>query len=161
MASSPTRGLLASTRRTTTAGPWRTATDLARVLQVIVGEDRSDPRQSAGTPSANCLRAVEQAPDDLRGARIGIVTEGFSERIGVQSEVADAVAGAIDRFRPLGAELREVSIPENFLGEPSHSGAVGRVWRPLSPAAATATTGRANTGQNCRRRSSRASRHSQ
>src|SRR6266702_4276387 len=95
----------------------RTVADVARVLQVIAGEDLSDPRQARGTPAIDCLGAVEQAPDDLNGVRIGVVGEGLGDRVGVHAEVADAVGEAIESLRALGAEVTAVSIPEHLLGE--------------------------------------------
>ena len=99
-------------------GPMgRTVLDVSRVLQVIAGEDPSDPRQARGTPAIECLDAVERAPEDLRGARIGVVGEGLGDRVGVQPEVADAVGEAIESLRALGADVTDVSIPEHLLGE--------------------------------------------
>jgi len=99
-------------------GPMaRSVVGAARLLQVIAGQDELDPRQAGGVPAADYLRAVAEAPDDLRGIRVGVVTEGFGDRLGVQPHVADAVRETIDRFRDLGAAVRHVSIPEHAWGE--------------------------------------------
>ena len=95
----------------------RTVLDVSRVLQVIAGEDPSDPRQARGTPAIECLDAVDRAPEDLGGARIGVVMEGLGDRVGVRPEVADAVGEAIESLRALGAYVTDVSIPEHLLGE--------------------------------------------
>jgi amidase len=97
-------------------GPMaRTVAGAARLLQVIAGADDSDPRQAGGVPPADYLRAVAEAPDDLRGIRIGLVDEAFGQA--VRPQLADAVAEAIERLRALGAEASGVSIPEHAFGE--------------------------------------------
>jgi amidase len=97
-------------------GPMaRTVAGAARLLQVIAGEDDSDPRQARGVPPADYLQAVTEAPDDLRGVRIGIVDEAFGQA--VRPQVADAVGEVIERLRVLGADASAVSIPEHAFGE--------------------------------------------
>jgi amidase len=99
-------------------GPMaRTAAGAARLLQAIAGPDDSDARQAVGAPAADYLRAVGEAPDGLRGIRIGLVAEGFGERVGTQPEIADAVIEAAERLRELGADVVDVSLPEHLLGE--------------------------------------------
>ena len=97
------------------AGPMtRTVQDAARLLGVIAGRHPSDPRQAAGVPVDEYVRKVEEAPRDLRGLRIGLVAEGFSPEIGTDPAVADAVRGAAARFGELGADVRELSLPEHL-----------------------------------------------
>lgn len=85
-------------------GPMaRTVADAARLLQVIAGEDASD----YGT-------AVAEAPEDLRGVRIGVVAEGFA---GVEPQVTDAVRETTDRLRDLHAGVDDVSVPEHAFAE--------------------------------------------
>jgi amidase len=96
-------------------GPMgRTAGDVARVFDVIAGADPSDPRQAGGTPAVEAVAAVERAPDDLRGLRVGVVAEALA---GVEPEVAGAALDAVERFRELHADVAEVSIPEHASGE--------------------------------------------
>ena len=95
-------------------GPMaRTAADAARLLQAIAGKDESDPRQRE-VPVQDYLKAVAEAPDNLRGVRIGVVPEGFDEAVGIEQEVAEATRGAIERLRELGAEVCELSVPEHL-----------------------------------------------
>jgi amidase len=99
------------------AGPMaRNAADAARLLQAIAGKHPLDPRQPAEVPTADYIQAVEQAPDNLKGLRIGVVAEGFSEDVAIQPAVADAVRATIDRLAELGAEVTEVSVPEHLRG---------------------------------------------
>jgi amidase len=97
------------------AGPMaRTAEDAALLLTVLAGKDPRDPRQPATVPVIDYARAVAQARDDLRGTSIGVVREGFAEKIGVDDRSKAAVGEALERLRELGAETREVSIPEHL-----------------------------------------------
>jgi amidase len=99
------------------AGPMaRTAADAARLLAAIAGKHPEDPRQPPEVPVGDYVRAVSDAPDDLRGLRVGVVAEGFSDAVGIEAETADAVRGAIERLAELGADVREVSVPEHLRG---------------------------------------------
>src|SRR5690606_5155629 len=60
------------------AGPMgRTVEDVARVFQVIAGEDPDDPVTSAarGRPSEDYLAALDRAA--LEGARIGVLRQAY------------------------------------------------------------------------------------
>jgi amidase len=95
-------------------GPMaRTVAEAARLLQVIAGQDPSDPRQAGGTPAADYVRAVAEAPDDLGGVRVGVLAEAFD----VEPEVVAATNEVVDALRGLGAEAAGVSVPEHLLGE--------------------------------------------
>ena len=95
-------------------GPMgRTAADVAALLQVIAGKDESDPRQR-DVPAADYPAVVEQAADDLRGVRLGVVTEGFSEEVGAEPGTVEAVRETVERLRRLGAEPVEISLPEHL-----------------------------------------------
>ena len=96
------------------AGPMgQSIADVAALLQVIAGEDDSDPRQ-CDVPARDYLRAVMDLPDTLSGVTLGVVAEGFSEEAGVQQAVVEAAEGALDRFAELGARIRRISIPEHL-----------------------------------------------
>src|SRR5262249_25631065 len=87
-------------------GPMaRTVDDAARLLQASAGADSSDPRPAGGTPVADYNRAVAEAPDDLRGVRLGVLIEGFDEAGGVQPEVIDATTGTIEALHGIGADV--------------------------------------------------------
>jgi len=97
-------------------GPMaRTAADAARLLQVVAGKDPEDPRQPAEVPVGDYVGAVRQA-GDLRGLRVGVLTEGFGDDVGTDEQTRSAVGAAIDRLVELGAEAREVSVPEHTRG---------------------------------------------
>jgi amidase len=136
------------------AGPMaRTVRDVARLLDGSAGKDPGDPRQPDIVPSLRCVRAVEEAGDDLRQLRIAVVREGLdSDVIGVTDEVRAAFWEAIDRFAGLGAEISEVSVPAHLeAGKVNLGGAIegmvalisgggngyqwrGRYWPELSRA---------------------------
>ncbi|HZV48509.1 MAG TPA: amidase family protein [Candidatus Dormibacteraeota bacterium] len=97
------------------AGPMaRTTAAAARLLQAMAGLHEADPRQRAGVPTEDYVRAVAEAPEHLRGVRIGMVAEGFGDAAGTQPAVADAVRGTAERMRELGAEVTEVSVPAHL-----------------------------------------------
>lgn len=114
------------------AGPMtRTIEDCALLLGVLAGYDGIDYRMTPETP----LRS--QVPDyvgDLkswingkenqgewtssaaaRGLRVGILKEGF-EVPGLDQYVIDAVKTAAERFKALGAEVQDISIPLHLQG---------------------------------------------
>ncbi|WEK51314.1 MAG: amidase family protein [Candidatus Kaistia colombiensis] len=85
----------------------RTARDLARLLDAVAGFSDSDPRQ-AGVPAA-ARSAVETLDQDLRGLRIGIVSEGFGWP-GSDPALDERVRAAAKSFADLGAEVGEASV---------------------------------------------------
>ena len=95
-------------------GPMtRTVTDAARIMDVIAGPDPSDPRQVGDVRVERYLQAVEDAPDDLGGLRVGVVAEGFGEAVGAEPGVVEAVREVAGQLRELGADVQDVSIPEH------------------------------------------------
>lgn len=84
----------------------RSARDAAMLLQPIAGADPLDPTTSHH-PVPDYLGRIEGA---LTGVRIGIPTSYFFDR--AQSEVDATVRSALDVLADLGAELREVAVPE-------------------------------------------------
>jgi amidase len=97
-------------------GPMgRSAADVAALLQAIAGKDEADPRQR-DVSAADYVHAVAEAPDELEGVTIGVVAEGFSEEVGIDPRVAEAVERAVERLRELGAETKRVSLPEHLQG---------------------------------------------
>lgn len=119
----PTHGLVPYTgiagidRTFDHVGPMaRSVIDAAVLLEAIAGAHESDPRQQRVPPAPSYVRAVEQAPDDLAGLTIGVVDEGFSEEVGAQPAVIEAVEGAVGRFETLGSAVRRISLPEHVQG---------------------------------------------
>lgn len=91
----------------------RSTADMALMLDVLAGSHPSDPRQR-DVPKQDYAAAVEQAGDDLRGTVVGVLKEGFGDAVGVEPASAAAVNEVVERFSQLGAEVREVSVPEHL-----------------------------------------------
>jgi aspartyl-tRNA(Asn)/glutamyl-tRNA(Gln) amidotransferase subunit A len=104
-------GLIAFASSLDQIGPFaRTVEDVAMVLGAIAGHD---PRDSTSVRiEVPDYRAALAAPQ--RRWRIGIPREYFGE--GLDPEVAAAVQRAIDHYRGLGCEIREVSLPHTEYG---------------------------------------------
>ncbi len=87
----------------------RTVEDCALMLENIAGHDprdtTSDPRALAPQAYSSALNARQ----DLKGLRVGVPKEFFTE--GLDAEVGDACTAALDTMKHLGAELVEVSLP--------------------------------------------------
>jgi aspartyl-tRNA(Asn)/glutamyl-tRNA(Gln) amidotransferase subunit A len=99
-------GLIAFASSLDQIGPFaRTVEDAAMLLSAIAGHD---PHDSTSSPNP--------VPDyqaglggDLRGTRIGVAREYSVD--GMESGVDAAFAAAVQRFRDLGAEIVDVSLP--------------------------------------------------
>jgi amidase len=91
------------------AGPMaRSATDVALLLEVIAGPDGLDPRQSAGLNGQAYTQALS---GEVRGLRLGIVTEGFGWEGVSEPDVDACVYEAAHTFGQLGAQVEQISIP--------------------------------------------------
>jgi aspartyl-tRNA(Asn)/glutamyl-tRNA(Gln) amidotransferase subunit A len=102
-------GLIAFASSLDQIGPFaRSVDDAASVLGVISGHD---PRDSTSVDVA--VPDYGRAISDLRGSgrtwKLGIPKEYFGE--GLDREVGAAVQSAIDEYRKMGCEVREVSLP--------------------------------------------------
>ncbi|SEP93796.1 aspartyl/glutamyl-tRNA(Asn/Gln) amidotransferase subunit A [Solimonas aquatica] len=92
----------------------RSAEDAAYVLQAMSG---FDPRDST---------SIERPVDDLlaglngsiKGLKIGLPTEYFAK--GMSAGVQQRVAEAIEVFKKLGAEVKEISLPNSPLSVPTY-----------------------------------------
>jgi amidase len=100
----------------------RTVTDLAEVLAVIAGLDGRDPRQPREVPTADYRAAVREAPDDLRGVTVGVLTQALSTHVPADPEVVAAVHETVERLRALGAVVRDVDLPEHLENGPVANG---------------------------------------
>ncbi|MDJ1018068.1 MAG: amidase [Paracoccaceae bacterium] len=90
------------------AGPMgRTSEDCALLLDAIAGYDPADP---VCVPSAQ-LKTAPTLTEDLTGAKIGYVRQ-FAEHPAVSEEVRAATEQALKVMADLGAEVREVSMPD-------------------------------------------------
>jgi aspartyl-tRNA(Asn)/glutamyl-tRNA(Gln) amidotransferase subunit A len=104
-------GLVAFASSLDQVGPFaRTAEDAALLLEVIAGHDPRDST-SINQPKPNYVESLRQP---LAGLKIGVVPEHFAA--GLDSEVDAAVRKAIDVYRSLGADIREVSLPHSRYG---------------------------------------------
>jgi aspartyl-tRNA(Asn)/glutamyl-tRNA(Gln) amidotransferase subunit A len=90
------------------------AKDAALLLEAMSGFDERD--------STSIDRPVEayatQLDADIKGLRIGLPKEYFGE--GLEAGVAAAVHAAIEEFKKLGAEVREISLPNSSLAVPAY-----------------------------------------
>jgi aspartyl-tRNA(Asn)/glutamyl-tRNA(Gln) amidotransferase subunit A len=102
-------GLIAFASSLDQIGPFaRSVDDAATLLGVISGHDRRDST-SVDLAVPNYRRAIAELRKSGRKWRLGIPKEYFGE--GLDPEVGSAVQAAIDEYRRLGAEIREVSLP--------------------------------------------------
>ena len=89
-----------------TVGPFaRSASDIAFVLQAIVGRDRRD----ATTPDNPVPDYSYFLDQDIKGMKIGLPKEYFSS--GVEKEVSEKVRESVKKLEKAGAEVLEVSLP--------------------------------------------------
>jgi aspartyl-tRNA(Asn)/glutamyl-tRNA(Gln) amidotransferase subunit A len=91
----------------------RTVNDAARVLSVISGPDPLD----ATTVNRPPMR-VPSPLSDLRGITIGIPQEYFPADL--HAGVAAALRATVERARDLGAQVREVSLPNSTYAVPTY-----------------------------------------
>src|SRR5262245_386261 len=88
----------------------RSAKDVAEVLQVIAGRDEMDSTSAdVAVPDY-----VSMLDDDIKGKKIGVPRAWFGE--GLDNDVREAVEGAIENFRSLGAEIVDVELPHAKYG---------------------------------------------
>jgi len=87
-------------------GPFaRTVQDAALLLQVIAGVDPKD----ATTMPLDVPDYAAALTGDIRGLRVGVPKEYFID--GMDSAVIDSVRAAIAKLESLGAQIREISLP--------------------------------------------------
>jgi aspartyl-tRNA(Asn)/glutamyl-tRNA(Gln) amidotransferase subunit A len=101
-------GLVALSSSFDQIGPFANSVrDVARVLQVIAGQDDRDSTSAAvGVP------AYEAAlTKDVRGKRIGLPVEAFGE--GLAPDIRRAINGCVDLLRAGGAVISDVRLPHS------------------------------------------------
>jgi aspartyl-tRNA(Asn)/glutamyl-tRNA(Gln) amidotransferase subunit A len=104
-------GLIAFASSLDQIGPFaRSARDAAILLQAIAGHDPLDST-SVNEPVPDFQAALT---GDISGLRVGVPREYFVE--GTEDGVRQAVEGAIDTLRSLGAEVGECSLPHTRFG---------------------------------------------
>jgi amidase len=88
-------------------GPMaRNVRDVALMLEVIAGKDPLDQRQR----EVPVEPYTEKLDGGVAGLKLAVVREGF-ELPGAQPDVNQAVCGAVEALKRLGARAEEVSIP--------------------------------------------------
>jgi aspartyl-tRNA(Asn)/glutamyl-tRNA(Gln) amidotransferase subunit A len=98
-------GLVAFASSLDHIGPFsRTVRDSALVLQIMAGRDECDST-SAFAPVPDY---VAQLDGKVSGLKLGVPREYFE---GLASESGDLIQRGIDRFKKLGCEIREISLP--------------------------------------------------
>jgi aspartyl-tRNA(Asn)/glutamyl-tRNA(Gln) amidotransferase subunit A len=108
-------GMIAFASSLDQAGPMaRSAADAALLLQAMAG---FDPRDSTCTeePVPEYAATLEQ---DLTGLRVGLPREYFGT--GLEPAVERSIQGAVDEFRRLGVEFRDISLPNTHLAVPAY-----------------------------------------
>ncbi len=108
-------GMIAYASSLDQAGPMtQTAEDAALVLNVMAGFDEKD--------STSAERDVEDYTaslnDSIKGLTIGLPKEFFSE--GLDDEVASQVMAAVKEFESMGANVKEVSLPNSAYAIPTY-----------------------------------------
>lgn len=108
-------GLVAFASSFDQIGPLaKTAQDAALLMNIIAGHDPRDATSHASL-SADFLGQLSKAPPSLRGLCFGMPSEFFEEEFGVQRSLSEPVRKAIlqaaQRFREMGAEVQNISLP--------------------------------------------------
>ena len=108
-------GMIAFASSLDQAGPMtRSAEDAALLLQAMAGFDPKDST-SAREPVPDYLTGIGQ---DLQGLRIGLPREYFGE--GLDAGVATSIEAALAEYRRLGAEFKDISLPNSPLSVPTY-----------------------------------------
>jgi aspartyl-tRNA(Asn)/glutamyl-tRNA(Gln) amidotransferase subunit A len=106
-------GLVAYASSLDQIGPFgRTVADAAAMLNVIAGHD---PKDSTSVNDGTTPDYLKQLDEPVSGLRIGVVKE-YQLAGGIDPQVKSAVDAAIAKYRELGAEIVEVSLPHTEYG---------------------------------------------
>ncbi len=92
----------------------QSAEDAALLMQAMSGFDERDST-SAEEAVPDYMTTLGQ---DLKGLKVGVPSEFFDE--GLDAETGKAVEAALDVYRQLGAEIREVHLPNLGLSVPTY-----------------------------------------
>ncbi|MGM0476684.1 MAG: Asp-tRNA(Asn)/Glu-tRNA(Gln) amidotransferase subunit GatA [Pseudomonadota bacterium] len=108
-------GMIAFASSLDQAGPMaRSAEDCAWLLGAMAGFDERDST-SLQEPVPDYTEGLQR---DLKGLRIGLPKEYFAT--GLDAATARQLEAAIEEYRKLGAEIREVSLPNTELAVPTY-----------------------------------------
>jgi aspartyl-tRNA(Asn)/glutamyl-tRNA(Gln) amidotransferase subunit A len=104
-------GLVAFASSLDQVGPFaHTTKDAALLLEAVAGYDPHDST-SINRPTSRYSQSIDEP---LKGLKVGIVPEHFAA--GLDPEVEAAVRQAIDVYKSLGADIREVALPHSKYG---------------------------------------------
>ncbi len=107
-------GLVAFASSLDQIGPFaRSVADAALFFEVIAGHDGRDSTSAEWQPG-DVLSQVRAA--DVAGKKFGVPAEYFIE--GMETPVEQAVRAAMEKFRELGAELVDISLPHTKYAVP-------------------------------------------
>ncbi len=108
-------GMIAFASSLDQGGPMaRSAQDLAVLLEAMAGFDERD----STSVDQVVPHYAETLGESIKGLRIGLPKEYFGE--GLDPEVAKVIDAAIEQFRELGAEIKEVSLAHTDLAVPAY-----------------------------------------
>jgi len=108
-------GMIAFASSLDQGGPMaRTAEDCALMLQTMAGFDAKDST-SVDCPVPDFTASLNES---LEGLRIGLPKEFFGE--GLDPDIARLIDEAIAEYRKLGAEVKEVTLPNMNLSGPAY-----------------------------------------
>jgi aspartyl-tRNA(Asn)/glutamyl-tRNA(Gln) amidotransferase subunit A len=104
----PRTGVVALSWSLDHCGPMaRSAWDCAAMLQAVAGHDPADPG-SAARPTPDYLAEIDGG---VAGLRLGVPRSWLD---GVAEPIASAFSDVLERFRELGAEIRDVEPPDGL-----------------------------------------------
>ena len=122
-------GMIAFASSLDQAGPMcHTAEDCAAMMNVMSGHDPKDST-SIQKEKENYLTDIN---NPIKGLKIGVPKEFFSE--GLDPEVEKIIEQGISEYKKLGAEIVEISLPNNHLSIP--------VYYVIAPAEASSNLSR-------------------
>jgi len=122
-------GMIAFASSLDQAGPMcHTAEDCAAMMNVMSGHDPKDST-SIKREKENYLTGINNS---IKGLKIGVPKEFFSE--GLDPEVEKIIEKGISEYKKLGAEIIEISLPNNHLSIP--------VYYVIAPAEASSNLSR-------------------
>ncbi len=108
-------GMIAYASSLDQAGPMaHNAEDCAILLQAMAGLDGKDSTSIDHDVPSYC----SALNDDLSGLKIGLPKEFFSE--GLNNEVAQCIDEAVEQYKKMGAEVKEVSLPNSKIAIPAY-----------------------------------------
>ncbi len=108
-------GMIAFASSLDQGGPFaRTAEDCALLLNAMSGFDGRDST-SIDKPVPDYTATLK---DSIAGLKIGLPKEYFSE--GLDAGMAQAVEQAIDVYKSMGCEIKEISLPNTHLSVPAY-----------------------------------------